>query len=95
MKPTAKQLRYLRDLAHLTATTFSPPKTKAQASREIDRLKSRPTSTGGERARERRQAAEDLRRGADDAVRHQPDETAGYGSSARWAHHTDTRGAGR
>lgn len=37
--PTAKQLSYLRRLAEQTATTFTAPKTRGQASREIKRLK--------------------------------------------------------
>ena len=95
MQPTNRQLRYLRDLALLTGTTFTPPKTRAQASREIQRLKSRPLSSRGERARERAQVQDDLQRGRGDAVRHRSGETSGYGSSARWAHHTDSPEAGR
>ena len=94
MQPTAKQLRYLRDLAQLTATTFAPPKTKAQASREIQRLETQPASTRADRAPERNQVQDDLQRGRGDAVRHRAGETSGYGSSARWAHGT-TQEAGR
>ncbi len=36
--PTDRQLRYLRTLAARTETTFVPPGTRSQASREIDRL---------------------------------------------------------
>ena len=94
MQPTAKQLRYLRDLAQLTGTTFTPPETKARASREIQRLKTRPVSTRADRVRERQQVQDDLQRGRGDAVRHRPGETSGHGSSARWAHGT-TQEAGR
>lgn len=37
--PTPKQLSYLRVLAARTGTTFSPPRTRRDASREISRLK--------------------------------------------------------
>jgi hypothetical protein len=36
--PTPKQLRYLRVLAEQTGTTFTPPTSSVEASREIDRL---------------------------------------------------------
>lgn len=37
--PTERQLRYLRVLAANTATSFTYPSTRAQASRQIDRLR--------------------------------------------------------
>ncbi len=37
--PSARQLNYLRDLANRTGQTFAWPKTKTQASREVQRLK--------------------------------------------------------
>ena len=43
--PTRKQLSYLRALARQTGTTFTLPKTKRQASREIAALCRRPVST--------------------------------------------------
>ncbi len=95
MKPTAKQLRYLRDLAQATGTTFTPPKTVAEASREIARLKARPISSPADRARERRRVQDDLARAPHDAVRHRPDDTRGHGSTARWAHHPEDPGAQR
>jgi hypothetical protein len=40
IKPaTAKQLRYLRSLAQKTGTTFSPPRSSHEASREINRMR--------------------------------------------------------
>lgn len=36
--PTGRQLRYLRVLAERTGTTFVPPTTRDQASREIGRM---------------------------------------------------------
>jgi len=43
-RPSAKQLRFLRALAHQTGTTFTPPKTRRQASRQIASLIARPIS---------------------------------------------------
>lgn len=36
--PTSRQLQFLRSLAEQTGTSFTPPKTRSQASREIKRL---------------------------------------------------------
>jgi hypothetical protein len=83
--PTAAQLRYLRGLAETTGTTFSPPRTSADASREITRLKALPTDGAGDRRRERRQVQADLAQRPDDATRVRAGETSGYGASARWA----------
>jgi DNA-binding CsgD family transcriptional regulator len=44
-KPTAKQLRYLRALCDATGETTSWPKTRQEASRAIERLKTRPRQT--------------------------------------------------
>ena len=40
-EPTSRQQRYLRQLAEKTGASFTPPATKAQASREIKRLQQR------------------------------------------------------
>ena len=58
--PTTKQLRYLCLLAKQTATGFTPPRTSAQASREIERLRRRPVSSRTERHAERRAVQADL-----------------------------------
>ncbi len=84
-KPTAKQLRYLRVLADLTGTTFTPPTNREHASEQIDELKSRPPTSRADRTRERAALHRDLDQAPRDAVRHRPGETTGYGSSARWA----------
>jgi hypothetical protein len=42
--PTRKQLAYLRALANRTGTTFTLPRTKRQASRQIALLIDRPVS---------------------------------------------------
>ena len=84
--PTAAQLRYLRGLAESTGTTFSPPRTSADASREIARLKALPADGPGDRRRERRQVQADLAQRPDDAVRVRPGETSGDGANCRWSH---------
>ena len=81
--PTAKQLSYLRALAEQTATTFTPPKTRGQASREIKRLKSLGVSSREERRRERAE----LQRALQDEVPASSvaaSEITGYGSEAHW-----------
>ena len=77
-RPTAKQQRYLRALAQQTGRTFVFPKTKHEASREIDRLKQATRVTRGDRLAEREPVAPHCT----SAVA-QP--TTGYGSTARWA----------
>jgi len=77
--PTARQLRYLRDLSQRTGRTFVPPKTRSEASAAIKQLQTAPRSTRIER---------DLDRQVDQpaygtAVR--DDETTGFGVTARWA----------
>jgi hypothetical protein len=82
--PTRKQLTYLRRLAEGTGTTFTPPSTTVEASREIERLKHGPRHARSDVARERRAVSDDLtRRG--DAATVRPDEVQGYGSTARWS----------
>jgi hypothetical protein len=85
---TARQLRYLRSLADQRGETFAFPKTVAEASAEIERLKARPRDSARERRAELRQTGREMaeRRGDEAAVRDA--EISGYGSSARW------RGAG-
>ena len=80
-RPTAKQQRYLRSLAQKTGTSFTPPTTKAEASREIERLKRLGQSPRHERA-EDREAVARTERGGETRVR--PSEVEGYGSNAHW-----------
>ncbi len=83
--PTQKQLRYLRQLASRTGQTFATPRTRAQASSEIRRLRRQRPSSRGEVRAERRAIAREMaeRPGGGAALR--ADEIAGYGSNARWA----------
>ena len=86
MKPTPKQLAYLRGLAEKTGTTFAYPQTSAQASAEIKRLQRQPRSSAGDARRERRDIQRDLQTRPDDATAVRADHVRGYGSNARWAH---------
>jgi hypothetical protein len=86
-KPTRKQLDYLRSLAEQTATTFTPPRSRDEASAEIDRLLKLTRSSRADRAREQRAVQRDLAERPDDATRVRDDEISGYASSARWTHH--------
>jgi hypothetical protein len=54
-KPTAKQLRCLRTLCEATGETTSWPKTRQEAPRAFERLKTRPRSDAEERWRDRRE----------------------------------------
>jgi hypothetical protein len=82
-KPTGAQLRYLRQLADQTGTTFTPPATRRQASAEIARLKRRPRSARFERRDDRRAVGRALgEQQPASSVRH--DEIQGYGSNATW-----------
>lgn len=83
--PTRKQLAYLRSLANRTATTFTYPRTSAQASAEIKRLQGLGQSSQADRTREQRGVQRDLAERPDDAAQVRRDEVSGYGSSARWA----------
>lgn len=85
-KPTPRQQRYLRQLAEQTGSSFTSPATKAQASREIERLKGLQRSPRADRIRDQGSVQADLQAGAGDSVRHHQAETRGYGSTARWAH---------
>ena len=85
MKPTDKQLSYLRALALRAGQTFSPPKTSADASREINRLRGAEPASRQQRDEERREIGQDLARGHGANAALQAHETTGYGSTARWA----------
>jgi hypothetical protein len=84
LKPSPKQLRYMKDLALAVGESVTYPKTKAQASAEIKRLLARKRLTVAERGREKFEARREdgERHGDSAAVR--PDEIGGYGSRATW-----------
>ena len=83
--PTARQQRYLRQLAMQRGVTFVVPRTRADASRLIDQLRRRAPEPAGDRRRELRDVQDDMARGRGDAARVlEGVETTGYGSSATW-----------
>ncbi len=85
--PTAKQLRFLRTLAQTSGTTFVYPATKAQASREIDRLLNGLIEAPGPRFDAEAQREIDYELGGpENAAAVREDEVTGYGADARWVH---------
>jgi hypothetical protein len=83
--PTARQQRYLRQLAMARGVTFVVPRTRAEASRAIDALKRCAPEPVADRRREIRAVQDDMARGrGDDAQVIESLETAGHGSSATW-----------
>ena len=90
MKPTSKQLNYLRSLAQRTGQTFAWPQTIEDASSEIERLEGVKKTPGADRRRERREVRDDMAAGRGDAARVLDGEVEGYGSTARWAGREET-----
>jgi hypothetical protein len=85
-KPTPKQLRYLRDLALRCGQSFAYPRTSAEASREIDRLKQLRRTPAADRRRELNEVSRDMDEGRGDGARVDAElEIEGYGSTATWA----------
>lgn len=85
-KPTAKQLRYLRDLALKTGQSFAYPRTATEASREIDRLKKQRRTPAADRRRELREIGRDMAGRCGGSSRIEPDlELQGYRSTAAWS----------
>ena len=83
--PTARQQRYLRQLALQRGVTFAVPKTRAQASRAIDALKRRRPEPVADCRREIRAVQDDMARTRGDSAKVlEGVETTGYGSSATW-----------
>src|SRR4051812_20450717 len=83
--PTARQQRYLRQLALQRGVSFVPPRTCFEASRLIDQLKRRAPEPAADRRREIQAVQDDMARGRGDAARVIEElETSGYGSSATW-----------
>jgi hypothetical protein len=83
--PTARQQRYLRQLALQRGVSFVIPRTRAEASHAIDALKRRRPEPVADRRREIRSVQEDMARRRGDAAQVvEGVETTGYGSSATW-----------
>ena len=83
-KPTTRQLSYLRSLANRTGQTFTYPKTRQQASAEINRLKRTRPSSRTEVRIERKLIADQIAAGPVDAARVREREISGHGSTATW-----------
>jgi len=81
--PTKPQLRELRRLAERTGQSFAYPATRAEASKELQRLAKAEKSTAAERALDRQEIVPDDHPMLS-AARIYNDEIEGYGSSARW-----------
>lgn len=78
--PTSKQLRYLRSLAEKTATTFTHPHSRGQASAEIARMKQLKQS-------DQTSLLDDIHTDEEPlvyATAVQPGEVSGFGSGASW-----------
>jgi Domain of unknown function (DUF4326) len=84
IKPTPKQLRYLRTLAERTGTTFTTPRGIGEASRVIEAMKQRKRTSRSDVQRERREVSQDMTTHRRDAARIRRDELSGYGSTATW-----------
>lgn len=82
--PTARQQRYLQQLAMQRGISFVPPRTRSEASRLIDELKRRRSDSRADRRREIRAVQDDMARRGDAARVIEGVETTGYGSSATW-----------
>ncbi|HEV3072128.1 MAG TPA: hypothetical protein VGY76_11975 [Solirubrobacteraceae bacterium] len=88
--PTSRQLHFVRSLAEQTGTSFTPPKTRAQASREIERLLALKESGHVELAiRSSDVKAEPIQAEPVEtelvyATGVQPGEVVGFGSAASW-----------
>src|SRR4051795_8774582 len=83
--PTARQQRYLRQLALQRGVTFTVPRTSAEASRLIDALKRREPEPLVDRRRELRAVQADMAAGrGDDARVREELQVIGYGAGATW-----------
>lgn len=85
LKPSPKQLSYLRNLAERTGESFAYPQTRAQASAEIDRLKRRKRMSPADRRREAHELCRHVAGRGGDAAAVRSAELTGYGSSATWS----------
>lgn len=87
-KPTGRQQAYIRKLALERGISFTPPATKADASRLIKQLLDRKPDRQADQRRDTRHVQNDLTDRPHDAVAIREHETTGHGSSATW--NTDT-----
>jgi hypothetical protein len=81
--PTPRQLAYLKALALQTATSFAYPRSRSEASREIERLRQLPVLTDDRDSDDGRVLDSDREPGTY-ATAPARGEIAGHGSSASW-----------
>lgn len=84
-EPTSKQLKYLRHLAMQSGQSFAYPRTRAEASAEIKRLKGSGRMSAADRRREAHELSHKVAGRGGDAAAVRSSELAGYGSSATWS----------
>ena len=82
--PTAKQQNYIRRLAPARGVSFTPPRTRREASQLIDSLRRRRPDSPADRHRETRALQADMATRRGDAARVREHELDGHGSSATW-----------
>jgi len=92
-KPASRQLSYLKALADRTGQSFIYPRTAAEASAQINRLKNARSSSRTERRVERKLIADQIQAGPADSAGVRDDEISGHGSSATWTQNRDAPGA--
>ena len=83
--PTYEQQVELRRLAMTRGASFTPPRTSAEAQREIRRLRRMKPMRYIDRRFEDRGVQFDMAVRRGDSARVRPSEVEGYGSSATWA----------
>ena len=83
--PTQKQQAYIRTLALQRGVSFTPPTSKAEASRLINELKRLRPTPAADRVRELRAVQADMATRRGDATRVRRFEVEGYGSTAEWS----------
>ena len=84
--PTGKQLTYLKTLAQRTGQSFTWPKTRRQASTQINRLKGTRPSSRVERQIEQQLDDRPIVEAIQDAAAIRGFEVTGHGSNCRWSH---------
>ncbi len=92
--PTAKQAAYLRRLAIVKGVTFTPPRTRAEASATIERLTRVQSTPASDLRRERRELLEDLERRGGSASVLESDERLGGVETERAAGNQADGGVG-
>jgi len=82
--PTSAQLKYIRALALQRGRTFTPPRTKSEASQLINELKRAPRNSSAERNEDLRAVRDAIQTQSGGATRIAGHELDGYGSTATW-----------